>query len=435
MRKNTLLFAFSLFCISPLVAFTAHAASTTIDADRVIAVVNNEAVTNYDLNTRIDNAKENLTKQGIALPSPEELKRQVLERLIMEKLQLQAATDAGITVTDSDLDAALRRIADNNHLTLDAFKAALEKDNISWTKFREEVRQQIIMARVRDREVDSRVTISDAEIDNYLNSAEARGDSAEYLISHIIVRLPEQAGPEQIAKQRAKIEEAQRRLQQGEDFAKVAAAYSDGPEAMSGGSIGVRTRDQLPPLYADAVANMKPGNISPILRSAAGFHIIKLVDKRGGKLQAQSTQQTHVRHILIKTTELVSDAEAKRKIDEIKAKLDNGGDFAALAKQYSDDPSANSGGDLGWLDQGVTVPEFQSAMDALPLNKVSDPVKSQFGWHLIEVLGRRNTSNDPAQLRMAARQTLRERRADEAYQDWLRQLRDNAYVEYRLDDR
>ena len=406
-----------------------------IEADRVIAVVNNEAVTLYELRTRVSSAEQNLRRQGTPMPAAQVLERQVLERLIVDRLQMQSATELGVKISDSELDMALRRIAENNKLTLEQFRQALEKDGITWAKFREEIRQEITVSRLRDREVDSRITISEGEIDNYLSSAEARGDSAEYLLSHIIVRLPEQSGPEQIARLRSRIVEAQQRLQQGEEFAKIAAAYSDAPDALSGGNLGVRPIDRLPTLYADAAAKLQPGQLSEILRSSAGFHLIKLVDKRGSKLAPKNKQQTHARHILIKTTELVSDGEAKRKIDEIKARLNNGASFAELAKQYSNDMSASKGGDLGWLDQGATVPEFEKAMNELPLNTVSAPVKSPFGWHLIEVQERRTKEGDQEQLRQAARQALRERKADEAYEDWLRQLRDRAYVEDRLEER
>lgn len=416
-------------------ATIAQGATQPIEADRVIAVVNNEAVTQYDLRTRIASVESNLKRQGTPMPPANILQRQVLERIIVDRLQMQSATELGLKASDTELDMALRRIAENNKMTLESFKQALEKDGIPWAKFREEIRQEITLSRLRDREVDSRITISEAEIDNYLVSAEARGDNAEYLLSHIIVRLPEQAGPDQIARLRSRALEAQQRLQNGEDFAKVAAAYSDAPDALSGGNIGVRTIDRLPTLYADAASKLQPGQTSDILRSAAGFHIIKLVDKRGGKLTVKNTQQTHASHILVKTTELVSDTEARRKIDEIKGKLDNGGNFAELAKQYSGDNSASRGGDLGWLDQGATVPEFEKAMNALPLNTISDPVKSPFGWHIILVTERRSTEGSKEQLRLAARQALRERKSDEAYEDWLRQLRDKAYVEYRLEER
>lgn len=424
----------ALFLLAALPA-AAQNRSQPIEADRVIAVVNNEALTQYDLRTRLSSVENNLRRQGTPMPPEKVLQRQVLERLIVDKLQMQSATELGMKINDTELDAAMRRIAENNRLTLDEFKAALEKDGIPWTKFREEVRQEITMARLRDREIDSRVTISESEIDAYLASAEARGDNTEYALAHIIVRLPEQAGPDQIARLRSRAVEAQQKLQQGEDFAKVAAAYSDAPDALSGGNLGVRTQDRMPTLYADAVSKLEPGQTSDILRSSAGFHIVKLINKRGGKLVAKATQETRASHILIRVTELVSDADAKRKIEEIKAKLDAGGNFAELAKQYSNDVSASKGGDLGWLEQGATVPPFEKAMNALAINQISAPVKSPFGWHLITVLERRSTEGGTEQLRQAARQTLRERKADEAYENWLRQLRDRAYVEYRLEER
>lgn len=422
-------------CLLAALPVAAQSSNKPIEADRVIAVVNNEAVTQYELRTRLATVESSLRRQGTPMPPPQVLQKQVLERIIVDRLQMQSATELGMKVGDTELDSALRRIASNNKLTLDEFKAALDKDGIPWAKFREEVRQEITLSRLRDREIDSRVTISESEIDTYLTSAEARGDNTEYALAHIIVRLPEQAGPEQIARLRSRAVEAQQKLQQGEDFAKVAAAYSDAPDALSGGNLGVRTQDRMPTLYAEAAAKLEPGQISAILRSSAGFHILKVIDKRGGKLVAKATQQSHARHILIRVSELVSDADAKRKIEEIKAKSDSGVSFVELAKQYSNDISASKGGDLGWLDQGATVPEFEKAMNALPLNKVSDPVKTPFGWHLIEVTERRSSEGGNEQLRLAARQALRERKADEAYENWLRQLRDNAYVEYRLEER
>lgn len=432
MKHLSLISALLLLTALPI---PAQSQSQPIEADRVIAVVNNEAVTQYELRTRLGTVENSLRRQGTPMPPAQVLQKQVLERIIVDRLQMQSATELGMRIGDSELDSAMRRIAENNKLSLDEFKAALEKDNIPWAKFREEVRQEITLSRLRDREIDSRITISESEIDTYLTSAEARGDNTEYALAHIIVRLPEQAGPEQIARLRSRAVEAQQKLQQGEDFAKVAAAYSDAPDALSGGNLGVRTQDRMPTLYADAVAKLQTGQVSDILRSSAGFHIVKLIDKRGGKLVAKATQQTNARHILIRVTELVSDADAKRKIEEIKAKSDSGISFVELAKQYSNDVSASKGGDLGWLDQGATVPDFEKAMNALPLNKVSAPVKTPFGWHLIEVTERRSNEGGTEQLRLAARQALRERKADEAYENWLRQLRDRAYVEYRLEER
>ncbi|MBX9847791.1 MAG: peptidylprolyl isomerase [Rhodocyclaceae bacterium] len=432
MKFRTLLPLFGLILAQ---AAPAQTRIKVIEVDRIIAVVNNEAITQYDLRSRIDSVEANLRRQGTPMPPAKELERQLLERLIIDRVQMQTATEQGMRVGDAELDAAMRRIAENNRMTLDSFKAALEKDGVPWAKFREEIRQEITLSRLRDREVDSRLVISEGEIDNYLSSADARGETAEYSLAHIVIRLPEQASPDQIARLRNRAQEALQQLRQGEDFGKVAAAYSDAPDGLSGGKIGVRTRDRLPGLYADEVDKLSVGGVSDILRSSAGFHILKLIDKRGGKIAAVATQQTRARHILIKTTEIVSDVDAKRKIDVLKERLDNGGNFAEIARLHSNDLSASKGGDLGWLDQGATVPEFEKAMNALPLNKVSGPVRSPFGWHLIEVQERRTSEGGTEQLRLAARQALRERKSDEAYQDWLRQLRDRAYVEYRLEER
>jgi len=409
---------------------------TPIEADRIVAVVNSDAITLLELRSRLATVEQQLRKQGTPMPPADELQKQMLERMIMDKVQVQSAAENGMKISDAELDAALRRIAENNRLSLAEFKAALEKDSVSWPKFREEIRQEILISRLRDREVDSRITISEGEVDNYLSSAEARGENAEYTLAHIIVRIPEQVTADQLARLRAKAQQALQQIKQGEDFAKIAASYSDAPDALSnGGNIGTRTLDRLPTLYADAAQKLKPGEVSEVLRSAAGFHLLKLIDKRGGKITAPVILQTHARHILIKTNEVVSDTDAKRKIDALKERLDNGAEFSELARLHSNDLSASKGGDLGWLNQGDTVPEFEKAMDALPLNKISAPVRSPFGWHLIQVLERRNTDGGQERLRLAARQALRERKSDEAYQDWLRQLRDRAYVEYRLEER
>lgn len=432
-RFLSLAFVFALFALHT--QCNAQGYTQPIAADRVVAVVNSEAITLYELRSRVAGIERNLRKQGTPLPSMNELEKQVLERMILDRIQVQSASDQGMRVGDAELEAAMGRIAQGNKMTVGEFKAVLEKDGVIWSKFREEIRQEITIARLRDREVDSRITISEGEIDNYLSSADAKGDTAEYVLAHIIVRLPEQAGPEQIARLRSKAEKALQLLRQGEDFGKVATTYSDAPDALSGGSLGVRSADRLPTLYAQAAEKMRPGETSEILRSPAGFHILRLVDKRGGKIAAQSIKQTRARHILIKVNEVVSEAEAKRKIDVLKERIDNGTNFTDIAKQHSNDLSAPKGGDLGWLNQGDTVPEFEKAMDALPLNKVSAPIRTPFGWHLILVTERKQDEGSQERLRLAAKQALRERKSDEAYQDWLRQMRDRAYVEYRLDDR
>ena len=284
----------------------------------------------------------------------------------------------------------------------------------------------------------SRVVVTDGEIDNYLANLVAGGGSAniEVRTAHIILRVPEQATPDQLMRIGARARAALDQIRRGDDFAKVAASYSDAPDGLSGGLMGARPLDRLPALYADAVKKLKPGEVSDILRSPAGFHIVKLIDQAGGAAKpVAALKQTRARHILIKVNELVSEAEAKRKLVALKERLENGADFAELARLHSNDLSAAKGGDLGWLYQGDTVPDFEAAMDALKINQISQPVQSPFGFHLIQVLERRTENVTDERQRLAARQVLRERKADEAYQDWIRQIRDRAYVEFRVEER
>ena len=406
-----------------------------LEADRIVAVVNDEVITLHELRARLDSALSQLKRQGTPLPPQEVLERQMLDRMVTDKVQVQFAKENGIRIEDAQLDMALNRIAANNNLSLDAFRRALEKDGIPFVKFREEIRQEMMIARLRDREVENKLLISEGEIDNYLAGASAGGAAEEFQVAHILVRSPEAASPEQLQKLRAKAEQIVERLNRGEDFAQVAAAYSDAPDALKGGDLGLRSLDRLPTIFADVVGKMKPGQISAILKSPNGFHIIKLVAKKGGAA-LPPVQQTHARHILIKVNEVVSEAEAKRKLLAVKERLDHGGDFAELARLYSQDGTAPKGGDLGWLYPGDTVPEFERAMDSLkPGETTSQPVQSMFGWHLIQVLERRVQDVSQDRARAVARQALRERKSDEAYQDWLRQLRDRAYVEYRLEER
>lgn len=411
-------------------------AARPIEADRIVAVVNDDAITLHELRSRLLVVERQLRKQGTSLPPREVLEKQLLERMIIDRVQIQYAKETGTQVDDAQLDAALRRIADTNRLSLADFRILLEKDGIAWPKFREEIRDEMTISRLREREVENRITLSEGEIDNYIASPENSAAASEEInLAHILLRVPEQAGPDQLQRIRARAEQALAQLKRGEDFAKVAASFSDAPDALSGGSIGFRPLDRLPTLYADATPNLKPGEVGEILRSPAGFHIIKLIERRGGSKVVKSLQQSHARHILIKVNELVPEAEAKHKLEVLKERLDNGADFAELARLNSNDLSASKGGDLGWLYQGDTVPEFEKAMDGLKPNEISQPVRTQFGWHLIQVLERRVEDASPERKRLFARQALRERKVDEAYQDWLRQLRDRAYVEYRLEER
>jgi peptidyl-prolyl cis-trans isomerase SurA len=424
----------ALLLAAPAMAQTRQSVQA-IAIDRVVAVVNNEAVTLHELRDRLANVTRQLRQRGTPLPPREVLEKQVLERLIVDRVQMQFAREVGLHVPDSELDAALRRIAENNRLSLAEFRSALERDGIEWRRFREEIREEMTIARLREREVENRIVISDGEIDNYLAHPEQVNQTAEVALGHIVIRVPEQVDAARLDQLRARAEVALSRIKKGEDFSQIAASYSEAPDALSGGLLEPRTMDRLPTLYAEAVAALQPGEVSGILRSPAGFHIVKLIDRKGGSVAGGTIRQTHARHILIKPSELVSSGEARHKLVGLKERIDNGADFAELARLHSNDLSAAKGGDLGWLYQGDTVPEFERAMDALKPGELSQPVQSPFGWHLIQVIERKNAAAGDERKRLMARQALRERKSDEAYEDWLRQLRDRAYVEYRLEER
>ena len=406
-----------------------------LPADRIVAVVNDEVVTLYELRTRLDVALRQLQKQGTPLPTRDVLEKQMLERLVMDKVQLQQAKETGVKVDDAQLEQALQRIATGNKMSLAQLREALKKDGIVFTKFREEIRDEMTIARVREREVESKIVISEGEIDNYLadNSAKS-GGSEEYEVAHILLRTPESASPEQIQRLKAKADQVFERVSKGEDFSQLAASFSDAPDGLQGGNLGWRPLERLPGIFSEVVVKLKAGETAPVLRSPNGFHIIKLVAKRGGAA-AKAVEQTHVRHILIKVNEVVSESDAKHKLEGLYERIKNGGNFAELARLFSQDGSASKGGDLGWIYPGDTVPDFERVMNQLKPGEVSKPTRSPFGFHLIEVLERRVQDVSVDRQRVAARQILRERKMDEAYQDWLRQVRDRAYVEFRLEER
>ena len=424
--------ASALLCLAGGQAFAQGRAAQVIEADRIIAVVNDEVITLNELKARITAVERQLRQQGTQMPPRDVLEKHVLERLIVDRVQIQFARETGLRIDDAQLDQTLARIAEGNRMDLAQFRASLEQDGIPWAKFREDIRDEIIVSRIREREVDSKIVVSEGEIDNFLESAGAAG-SEEYNLGHILLRVPEQAKPEQLVRLKSRAEDIISQLRGGADFAQLAASYSDAPDGLSGGMMGWRPLERLPSLFAEVVPKLKPGEVSDAVRSPAGYHILKLIDRRGGAIKAQPVEQTHARHILIKTSELVSESEAKRRLVGLKERITHGTEFAELARLHSNDLSAAKGGDLGWLSPGDTVPEFERAMNSLKPGEVGEPVKSPFGWHLIQVIERRmDTSKE--RVRQSARLALRERKADEAYQDWLRQMRDRAYVEYRLED-
>lgn len=413
----------------------APAPERTSLVDRIVAVVNSEVITQFDLSERVTRALRELGSRGTPLPDRNELQRQVLERMTIERAQLQLARETGLQIDDLQLDATIARIAGSNNMPLTEFRRTLERDGIPFNKFREEVRTEIILARLREREVDNKISVAESEIDNFIaDHKEGKDQSVEYNLSHILIRLPEQARPEQIMKQRERADEAVKRIKAGADFAQVVATFSDASDAIEGGTLGWRTPDRLPELFASVVAGLRPGEISEVLRSPAGFHILRLNERRGAG-SSYMVEQNHVRHILVRTSETVSQDEAQRKLLALRERIVNGSNFGELARLNSDDGSAGRGGDLGWVYPGDTVPDFERATKELKPMDVSQPVKTQFGWHLIQVLARRTTDASSERKRLEARKALRERKSDEAFQEWLRQLRDRAWVEYRLEER
>jgi peptidyl-prolyl cis-trans isomerase SurA len=410
-------------------------AADVVKMDRIVAVVDQTVITEQELESRITSLSAQLSKQGTELPEESILRKQILERLISDALQLQYAAQTGIKVDDTQLDKTIERIAEQNKMTTREFHDALNQDGISIRKFRADIRNEIIIARLREREVESRVNVSESEIDNYLTTqASSNQNQDEYEISHILIRVPEDAAPEDVQKAKAKVDEALAALEAGTSFAKVSASLSDAPNALEGGSIGWKSSAQVPTLFLDALKTMQAGDISAALRSPNGFHILKVNDKRGGS-SPLIIEQTHARHILIKLSEIMSEKDAKQKMDGIKERLDNSEKFEVLARQFSEDGTASNGGDLGWVNPGDTVPQFEKAMNMLKQDEISEPVLSPFGWHVIQVIERRKQDMSKEAARLKARQEIRTRKADEAYQDWVRELRDRAFVELRLEDK
>lgn len=421
-----------LFLLLGLAA-TAQAAPQEID--RIVAVVNNAVITEVELRARVNQVARQLTAQQVPLPPRQVLHKQMLERMISERVLMQIAEDTNIRFEGAVLDRTIARIAQQNNLSPEDFRKALASEGTDFKAFREQIRTEMTIARLREREVDSKVVVTDAEIDNYLaNAGQDANQHDEYNLAHILILAPEAASPETLAELKARAEKALAEIRAGANFSQVSAAYSDAQNAMQGGNLGWRPEAQLPSLFAQPVKSLKVGEATEVLQSPNGFHIVLLRDKRGKNVQL-IVKQTHARHILVKTNEVVSDDDARHRLQQLRERVNNGSDFAELAKLHSDDLSANRGGDLNWLNPGDTVPDFERAMDALKPGEVSEPIRSPFGWHLIQVLERRDQDVTNERKRLEARKALRERKSEEAFEDWVRQARDRAYVEYRLEEK
>ena len=402
--------------------------------NRVVAVVNDDVILESELSSRETMIVEQLRQQQAQLPSRPSLRKQVLDRLVLENLQLQLAERSGIRVDDETLNSNLRNLAKQNGMTLTQFREVLERDGFDYAAFREEFRGQIIMNRVRQEMVDNRVQVTEQEVDQLLASAASFNDQdREYRLAHILVSVPEAASPEQVQAARKRAEDILSRLSAGADFEQTAIAESDGQQALSGGDLGWRKTGQLPSFFTNVVGQLERGQVSELIRSPSGFHIVKIMDIRGE--ERHLIKQTHARHILLRTDALVSEAEADNRLRQLRERIEQGEDFATLARSHSQDPgSASEGGDLGWVAPGQMVPEFEKAMDQLRIEEISQPVESRFGSHLIQVLARRQHDDTSEYRRNRARESIRQRKTDEELEIWLRRLRDESYVEYIVDE-
>lgn len=406
------------------------------DIDHIIAVVNEEVITRKELDDVIAATVEQLLKQGVQPPDNATLESQILESVITKRIQLQSAKELGLSISESELDETIQRVAQENELSLQEFYAALEKDGIDFTRFRNDIRDEIMMVRLKEREVNSQVNITDGEVNNYLRTLEtSTAGNDEYLIAHILITIPEQVDVLQHTEIKGRAEAALAKLEAGVDFAQVAAEYSDAEDAMRGGILDWRPVTQMGPKFTEILMALEPGELTPIVQSPIGFHILKLLERREHEvLPMVIIDQTHARHILAKVNELTSDSDAHQRIIELHDRIKKGASFVELAKLHSEDGSAASGGDLGWISPGDTVPGFEKAMNALQPGEMSGPVQSAFGWHLIQVIERRTQDISTERQRQSARQAIRARKADVVIQEWLRRLRDESYIEYRTED-
>ena len=423
-------FSVPLWAAEAPVSTAVTPSSQVIPLDGIVAVVNDGIITRSELDARYARAVQQIKSRHIPMPPRDILQKQLLERMINDRIQLQYAKQTGIHVDATMLDRAVEKIAEQNKLSLPQFKQALAHDGVNFDQFRDDIRDEITLDRLHQRDVVSKVNVSEAEVDAYLVQQAAIGTDQEFHLALITVDIPNNATPEQISAAQAKADAALKKLRAGDDFAQVSTLYSSAPNALEGGDLGWRPAAQIPPQYLDTVRALKPGDFTNVLRSNDGFHILKLIEQRSDN-QATIIDQTHARHILIKTNEVVSDADAIKRLNQIRENVLNGSvKFEDMAKKYSDDSSAANGGDLGWLSPGETVPEFEHAMDALKPGEISQPIKTQFGYHLIQVLERRQKDVTLAKRRMLARQAIQARKVEEAQTEWLRELRDRAYVKY-----
>ncbi|MEM8844216.1 MAG: peptidylprolyl isomerase [Pseudomonadota bacterium] len=401
--------------------------------DRIVAVVENDVVTQSELLERISVIKTQAGPQS-ELPSDDVLAEQVLQRIIVERLQVEWGVRRGITIDDLSLDQAMRNLAQRNNLNLDQFREALTEQGIDYIAFREQVRTEMTIGQVRRRAIDSNVEVSDKEIDTLLESQQgAINQNTEYRLAHILIQLPQDPSPEDIDKAQVEIDGIRQQALDGDSFTQLAISFSQANDALEGGDLGWRNINQLPGIFQRQLVNMQPGEISDVIRSGSGFHIFRILDKRGQ--ETDMVNQVLVRHILIRTNEVRTDDEIKNDLNNLRERIINGDDFAELAQAHSEDPGSSiNGGELGWADPSVYDPTFRDVTESIELNTISEPFKTNFGWHILEVVDRREHDNSLAAMRNEARNYLLERKISEETELWLRQLRDESFVEIKIDE-
>ncbi|ATG89682.1 peptidylprolyl isomerase [Methylomonas koyamae] len=401
--------------------------------DRIVAVVEEDVILERELNAEVAAISNKLNSSNVMVPPEFVLRKQVLERMVVDKLQRQMAAKSGIQISDEMLNASVADIAARNGLSVDAFRSELARQGMDYKSFEDNLRNEIIINQLRGREIGARVKVTDAEVQHYLETQSKAGQSgAQYHLGHILIAVPEGASASAIQKAKDKADQVIADLRGGKDFKQVAVGISDGDNALKGGDLGWRGIGQIPSLFTDIVGTMNQGDVSEAIRSPSGFHIIKMLETEGGSQHIVT--KTKVRHILIKTNELVDDAEAQKRLLALRERISDGDDFAALARAHSDDKgSAINGGSLDWVGPGALVPPFEEAMNKLAINEISAPVQTQFGWHMIQVLGRESQDNSEQFRKDKIREEIRKRKIEEETELWLRRLRDEAYVEIDLD--
>jgi len=404
-------------------------------ADYIVAVVNSEPITNNEVRSRMVRLEQQLAQQGAAMPPRNDLARQVLERLISEKAQLQLARESGVKVDEALVDQAEQNVARQNQVEVAELRRRLAADGIPLTTFREDLRNQLLLARLREREIEPRVKVTDLDVDQYIREQQSGNDPAslELNLAHILVEVPENATEQQLGQQRAKAQRILERARAGEDFIKLARETSDAPgAAQNGGQVGLRTADRYPPLFVQATQSLREGGVSDVVRSGAGFHIIKVLEKRQGGMPGASITQTRARHILLRPNAQLNEGAARARLADFKKRIEAGqATFEQLAREHSQDASARNGGDLGWANPGMFVPEFEDTVSSLSPGQIAEPITSRFGVHLIQLVERRQATLSQREQREIARGLVREKKLDEAYAQWAQDVRGRAYVEFR----